>query len=345
MKKVLIVSYHKRKSNRRGGFHDILEVLESKGYEVQWVTASLRLSSLMRSSDDRVVINDIFRAIPAYLGFRGDLLLIRLYKHRILGLNRAQRLLNSDSWDFVIIESVADLFYLSFDAIKSRLIYRPSDPLVLCRDLTLDQIEKEKSIVALANEVWVDTPQRIKELKKYWPHSKMKLVVNEPLGFDVGLIQEKKLNRFVYIGVFNLCDDCLQQINDLCKRYNVYFDVYGPYQKLNLSNVLFHGTILPSDVPRILAKYPMLLIPYAENKNELGVTAKIKLALKLGIYVVAVNMNDIQNVEGLQVVPKNRLASTLTSYMVNGIISPPRFVPYSYVIAGSTTLRFECGKL
>lgn len=317
MKNVLFLTYHMYASKRKGGFHSFFRYFLNKKYDIDVYTIPLHVNWLFKNNDRENCKNFFYLIKGMNYNYENQIIknfsdpiifpyrFIKSVKKRDDDLSKylipnknffGKRLKNN--YDYIIIESTSGILlfdYLRERYTNSKIIYRPSDPIVAYTDIK-ELIEAEKNIIQKSDLTLVINESSLNLYKKYFidiNSNNIKILENPLISkFDILNNNDKKI-FITYLGVFPIDYNLIFKISEEFKNEKIY--IIGPYEdKIKKDNVIFTGTLSENEYQKILVKTKIAIVPYLNkgNINKLfEITGKIALFMKYNLPIVAINVS------------------------------------------------------
>lgn len=317
--KIVFLTYHNYRTKRRGGFHAFAEAAVRRGYKTVFYSFPRPLYSMFKF-DERLNLRVLLRltmgetfeleggkllnitnpnwALPNLLGKRVSQSFKIACQQSFLFNFKKYAKNHFDETDFFVFESNESV--LLFNIIKevfpkSKIIYRPSDPIVI--DSWCDVGDYEEMLIKASDWTFLVNEQG---LKSYEEHTDC-FTGNERysiLSNGVSLEEFKKEYQTPHL----LCGNCSALyvgarpvdweliINSAQKASDINFVIVCPekpskeylLETSKLKNIQYVPGIFPEEVPRWITNCNVFIIPNPRNlykQKVWGVTAKFYQAM------------------------------------------------------------------
>jgi len=374
MANALLLTYHIFEGVRRGGIHYIANYLSKIGYNIDFVTNPVYIKWLFKYGlNDRENVKNLFRLIK---GIRYDVfdgVEIRNFSIPILIPYKLASFINNkfknfglvsnwcllekrlrSSYNIIVIESTSSILLLKKlreRYPKSKIIYRPSDPVMAYSDIKL-LINAEKDIIQSADRIWL-----VNESAKSFYEKKLKIrlknyfILNNPVVYGKE-INEKNINisnrgiKAVYVGCFPIDYDLIDMSSE--KYKSAEFIIIGPYKdKLKKNNVIFTGPLNRERCKEIIRGCNIGIIPYKKRReiNQLfEITGKVGIFMLYGLPIVGMNISEtLAKLKGFYVAKNHDefLNYFSDAIMLNEIERVKIFAAYKEILNNYTFEKFE----
>lgn len=287
------------------GSQYLAEALVDAGWKIDYVaTASslldvwgrkrhARLKRVWRQKQDAVGIN--LRPGLTELAFKAPFPALGLFLRWRWQLNAyswfVPKAVQQHTYDVCISDVTPNMLYLPWVRAKTKILRLNDWPPGFAHDLHPLLIERMEAglIQASFDEVWAISRPLATYATKLNGRNKVLFLPNgvEDTFLNVTTPIPKKPNSAVYIGALGAWFDI-----DLLKRTAVllpqwHFDLYGAGSQALSSlppNIKGHGSVARADVPALLSRYEVGLIPFADTDNRM---AYVERPLKFYEYIAA----------------------------------------------------------
>ncbi|QNK08292.1 hypothetical protein HF679_02155 [Enterobacter sp. JUb54] len=311
-KKILILSHTGPYSTFKIGSHHYANMLSELGYSVYYSGISNSFFHKLRrfiakenkpskKIKDTVIDKDIKTFLP--------LTMKETWFKRVINDFYATKIIDNKifhiEYDIVICDY--PFFYPVLKNINyKKLIYRPTDNYAA---MSGPKVRVYESKICLEAYKIISTSDVVRNelIENYGQQLKDKTHVIEN-GYDQNLFYNKNetvnRNHCVYIGALDYRFDFIALKHLAENNPNVFFDIYGPIPKnyssvikpnfLKCENVTFKGELDYLNVPDILNRYKVGLLPLVDNDSNKGRSPmKLWEYLSCGLNVVYANIDHV----------------------------------------------------
>lgn len=281
--KILFLSHASIATGFVVGSHQLARQYILQGHQVQHVSSPVSFVNMLKGKQGRIKVKTSLLKSEKmdHWGFIDRIPFLPFpygYSHKLDRINNVVLLryltkINFDNVDLVLIDQ--PLFYGVLPLIKSKnIIYRPTD---IYTQMGGERFELPESLVfKYTHSVIATSKPVLSNLQKY--KIKQSLVLNNGVDtdfFSKGGAGLKQLNRegCVYVGAVDFRFD-LDFVKAIALKYSeIQFDIYGPCS-IELgnypSNLTFYGGLSYFELPGVLAKYRVGLLPLNEHPGNKG---------------------------------------------------------------------------
>lgn len=321
-KKIVFFTYHNWDAKRQGGFHKFAEYACRRGYDVLFFSFPRPLWTLLRNTDtfnfrkiikllkgitykvhgntltNRTILS---LSLPVPPKFNKFIPIGILNFFEVITFPRFERFAKKyfNNIDYFVFESTASVLFV--DLIKklfpnSKIIYRPSDPLIAF-DYGKRFKKQELTLLRTADMVFLVNDEGLNLYRKFSPDFdsliKYRILSN---GVDLDDFKKtypcpeplKKGNTALYIGALSIDWGMILEASN--KAPDVNFIIICPagapsffLDKIKeIHNVIFINGIARNEVPQWVTNADSIIVPYPKDWYKLypwGITAKYYQAM------------------------------------------------------------------
>lgn len=345
--KITFVTFHNWKTKRQGGFHKFAERCSLEGHEVVFFSFPRPYYSVFKNDEifnfsnffklvrgevytiknDKGKVNKILNCTWPTLSVPGPLRKIvpkwLRYKLSLTSLSSFSSFYNSKlkDTDVFVFESCYGVFLLDkikFFSPKAKIVYRPSDPLMI-RSNGFYVYEQEKYMLAKADLVLLVNNQGLnfysEKISEFGKTINYKILSN---GVDLDRYKLKYerpnelsgANIALYVGAQMIDWNII--LYSAGKLPYINFVIICPnkpdhsilYRIKSYANIKYIPGIYPENVPSFITNSDVIIIPYPDlydRMNTLGIIAKFYQAIAAKKPIIAYNYSDIVKEIGVTV--------------------------------------------
>lgn len=323
--KIVFLTFHNWQTKRQGGFHKFAEVFAEKGYLTYFISLPRPYYSFFKSLDsderiNRMVLKTLTKGIQYKVG-KGIIYNVTL---PTLALPGKIRKIVGEKIDFFfqktslkstrkffekhgngashfVFESNECIIY--YDLIKkmfpkSKIIYRPSDPLFINKGINSKFVDLELRILKEANHVFLVNQQSFDaynaHVDGFMDYKNIEIIYN---GVSLDSFQKvyvkpeilKISNTALYVGARDADWNLIVEAAKLDKTINYIIicpeepnEAFISYSKQIGTNLYYLPGIFPNEVPEYLTNSDVVIIPNPRDRYKLknwGLTAKYMQAM------------------------------------------------------------------
>lgn len=335
---IAFLTFHNWETNRQGGFHKFAEAFAEHGHYVHFFSFPRAYYTYFKSkkSDERLnreVFKKLTKGVVYNVGsgvienstlptFAPPGALYKFISKKVRYWLQKTSFKNTDMFfkkkfknvKYFVFESNESLiFYNKIKKLfpKSKIIYRPSDPLCANKNISEYIIKAEKQILFNADFVFIVNTENLNTITSFYKEYKVATnysILNN--GVDLKAYTKKyaipvilkKNNTVLYVGARDIEWDMVVEAAKMDSTIN-YFVItpekpntnFLDYTKNKSTNLFFINGIKPSEVPKYLTNANVVMVPNPKDRyigKNWGITAKYLQAMAAKKPIVAYHDGD-----------------------------------------------------